>query len=144
MLNGNPAQPQYTTLSGIVLDLQPISALILNRYRMEWRKANPAPIPPVKTLENGDAWHDTNDPWYQGLKAAHDEAENSVITDFVLQYGVLNNPPADWQNPFPLDGHPRLLWLMSILEADELATLFNGIMGLKQATVLGIETAEKK
>lgn len=140
---GTVQQPQYETKSGVVLDLKPIKRLILERFRLEYLKANPAPEPIMITLSNGDVAYDIENPVYLQRKADHDATYNLELVDFIFKYGVLNQPPAEWVNAYGL-GDNKVIWLNEVLDDTDMDGLTNAIFGLGSATEEGIEDEEKK
>ena len=143
---GTINDPHFITSQGIDLTLKPIGPVVIRRWDIEYKKQNPEPQPPVTTLENGQKVAATNDPEYQRLK---EKWESDFLTEqynFIFAYGVRTGPPDDWEYPFPFDvkdEDPKLLWLETILLADDLEGLAEAILSITVPTETAIESAAK-
>lgn len=143
--HGTKQDPRYTLQDGLELRLRPLKALLLDRWRIDYKKKFPPPQPPVIVLDNDDLWKNAKDPWYLELKADYDEQLNNALAEFLFSHGVRNDPPEDWEPFFDEDNLSlRYMWLSEILDADDISGLMNAIMGIDMPTPEGIEDAEKK
>lgn len=149
MITGTRENPHFKLKSGEDLSLRPIMGLILNRWEVEYAKANPRPLAPRKVLENGEEWYDVNDPTYLQLLGTWESEHQQASISFVFANGVLNTPPKDFEPMLPAadDKDKKVIWLYSIIntigENNELEQLINAISGLTEPTPQGIEDAEK-
>lgn len=144
--NGTHNDPSYTTRSGVVLRLQKMSPFLINFWEEDYRQRCPEPIPPMIRLENGDEWRNPKDEWYLHLMNRWIKVYNLRSTEFVLEYGILDDAPPDWTPAleFP-DRSRKILWLLTggVIQMDEIDDVIVAITTLTVPTEAAIEEAEK-
>ena len=145
MITGTKQNPGYVTDGGVSLRLRPIKPLVVDRWRIEYKKQHPKPEPPVIELSNGDLWKNAEDEWYKIQVAEWEEEQGNALAEFLFSKGIKDDPPDDWQPILAVNGiDPRYAWVGELLSGDDIGKLMNAIMGIEGPTPEGIEEAEKK
>lgn len=148
------ANPSYTTSNGVDLALNPIGALVLQRWGIEYNKRHPAPVPPFREVNIAGTpvkQHDPADPYYVQQLEAWESARQDAQSTFIFSRGVKTAVPSDYQgDPDVLPENHTQYDLKAAWVSEQLITIAD-MQGLQQAilslttvTTEALDDAQKK
>jgi len=141
----------FSTHDGVELEFRPVSSWTIQHLNMKWEREKP--LPPIITTYLGD---DTSRPMQEynpyDEKYKHClslwEAERATnINETAVKMGVTSEPPAEfvtlYQEMFPdiPVANIKVHWVYSLLNADEIATFFEMVLGQTAVTEAGLKEA---
>lgn len=147
------APKTYTTKSGVVLELRPISPVLIRRWK---NNTYGRPQPPVVESVVGPQKKkvrevNPEDPEYLAALAEWEEAHNEQLVMYLFTRGILSEPEtADIERlqmllPGESDMGLKYSWVLEMLDGDdEITALSFAIMGLTAPTEKGISEAEDR
>lgn len=148
-----PDTHTYTTQSGVVFELRPVSAVLLRRME---RDTHGKPTPPIVETEVGpkkvkQREVNPDDPDYKLALAEWDESHKERMLVYLFAHGIVNGPSPDEMDALReyLPGEKaegiKYAWVLEMLSNDqEIADLAQAIMGQSVPTDKGIRAAEDR
>jgi hypothetical protein len=140
--------------SELTLSVRVIPRLVLNRFKIDWEKKNPKPLPPkveVTIVNTKTSQNDSRDEYYQRQLDDWRELQANALADFIFLRGIVSEVPENWEPVFPelvpeepTSDQLKLAWLSELLEQEaDIIKLQEAIMSLSEPTEEGIKEAEK-
>jgi hypothetical protein len=138
----------------LTLSVRVIPRLVLNRFKIDWEKKNPKPLPPkveVTIVNTKTSQNDSRDEYYQRQLDDWRELQANALADFIFLRGIVSEVPENWEPVFPelvpeepTSDQLKLAWLSELLEQEaDIIKLQEAIMSLSEPTEEGIKEAEK-
>lgn len=144
----------YITKSGAVLELRPVSSVLIQKLK---RDTFGKPKPPIVESEVGPRKvkvkePNSDDPEYKEALAEWENGQNEKALKYIFTRGIVNVAPEEdverLQSFFPGDNADgiKFAWLLEVLadDEDEISNLVRVITGQTVPTEKGISEAEER